>query len=127
MALVDHQHDLHFLVDVQQSLHEERVRDLVLLSLVVLETRTVVECHLLNHNFGGDGSLRVLFVADFDSGLFHRVEDGFQSVESDHQLRPCQERHDGALAHTRVSDHDHRLVVLFVDWNRLHPCVDEFL
>lgn len=53
MALVDDQHQLHLLVDVQQSLHEERVRDLVLLSLVVFESWAIVKGHVLDDYLSG--------------------------------------------------------------------------
>ena len=43
VGLVDHDDDLDLGVDVEQALHEEAVRDLVLFSLVVLEAGTVVE------------------------------------------------------------------------------------
>ena len=127
VALVNHQHDLHLLVDVEQTLHKERVRYLVLLALVVLEAGTVVEGHFLDDDLGGDGGLGVLFVADLYSRLFGGVESGLESVEAHDQLRATEEAHDGTLADARVADHDNGLHILPVDGDRLHAGVDELL
>lgn len=54
MTLIDDQHYLYLLVNIEQSLHKEGVRDFVFLSFVVLESRTVIERHVLDHNFSGD-------------------------------------------------------------------------
>ena len=124
MTFVHNQHDLDFGIDVKQSLYEERVRDLILLTFVVLEARTVVESHLLNDYFGGDGGLGVLLVANFDAILFDSVESGFESVEADDEFRTTEEGHDGTLADTSITDHNDCFLVLSVDWNRLHACVD---
>lgn len=127
MALINNQHNLHLLVDVEQPLHKEGVGDLELLSLVVLETWAVVECHFLDHYLCGDRSLRVLIVPDLNPGLLHRVQDGLQPVKTHNQLRTRHEGHDGALADTGIADHDDRLVVLLVEGDGLHALVDECL
>ena len=44
VRFVDHDDDLHLGVDIEQPLNEEGVGDLVLLALVVLETRAIVKC-----------------------------------------------------------------------------------
>ena len=127
VAFVDYEHDLDLLVDVEQSLDEEGVRDLVLLALVVLEAGAVVEGHALDDNLGGDGGLGVLLVADLDARLLRGVENGLESVETHHELGARQEGHDGALADSSIADHDDGLGVLLVDWNRLDTSVDEGL
>jgi uncharacterized protein YjgD (DUF1641 family) len=48
MTLIDDENDLDLLVDIQQSLNKEGVGDLVLLSLIILESRAVVECHIFD-------------------------------------------------------------------------------
>ena len=127
VTFVHDQYDFDLLVDIEQSLHEEGVGDLVLLSLVVLEARTVVEGHLLDDDFGGNRGLRVLLVTDFDARFLHCVEDGLESIESHDQLRASQEGHDGALADTSVSNHDNSFRVFSVDGNSFDACVDESL
>ena len=44
VRFINHDDDLDLGVDIQQSLHEEGVGDLVLLALVVLESRAIVKC-----------------------------------------------------------------------------------
>ena len=47
MCLVNYQDKLDLLIDVEKSLDEKRVGDLVLLSLVIFKPRTIVESHVL--------------------------------------------------------------------------------
>ena len=54
VGFVHNQNYLHPLVNIQQSLNEKRVRYFVLLPLVVLESRAVVEGHLVYDNFCGN-------------------------------------------------------------------------
>lgn len=79
MALVDDQNYLYFVVDIQEPLHKERVRYLILLSFVVFEARAVVEGHLLDHYFGRDRSLWKFLVSNFDFGGVGVVENWFEA------------------------------------------------
>ena len=88
MGLVDHEHDLYFGVDVQESLHEEGVRDFVLLALVVLESGTVIEGQVFNDDFVGDGGFGVLLVSDFDGVAVGAVEDWLEPVVADEEFSP---------------------------------------
>ena len=54
MSLIDNQDELHLLIDIQQSLNEERVRYLVLLTFVIFEPWAVIKGHVFNNNLGRD-------------------------------------------------------------------------
>ena len=124
MALVDDEHQLDLLVDVQQALHEEGVGDLVLLPLVVLEARTVVKCHVLNHHLRRHRCLRILLVTYFYLRRASVVQSWLETLVPHHQVAARKERHDGALAHSGIADHQHALGSLLVDGNSLQTVFD---
>ena len=109
MRLVYHQNHLHLWIYVEKTLHKEGVRDLVLLTLVILESRTIVKCQVIDHQFVGNWSLGVLLVTYFDWGT-GTVKDGFQSLVTDNHFLTSQEGKDGGLSDTSVSDNDDGLV-----------------
>lgn len=77
MTLIDDEDKLYLLVNIEQPLNKEGVRDLVLLSFVILESRAVIERHVLDHNFCGNWCLWVFLMTDFDLGVSCIVESWF--------------------------------------------------
>ena len=55
MGFINDQHNFDMLIDIKQTLYEERVRNLIFFAFVVFEAWAVIEGHLIDDNLGGNG------------------------------------------------------------------------
>ena len=77
MAFIDDENNLYFLVNIEETLNEERVRNLVLLSFVILESWAIIEGHILDNYLRGDGCFWIFLMPDFDFGISLIIKGGF--------------------------------------------------
>ena len=125
MRLIDHQHYLYLRIDIQQSLHEEAVRYLILLAFVVFEPRAVIKRQVFDYHLIRHRSLGVFLVPNFDD-IVGTVKDGLEAVVADSHLGAGEEGHDGTFADSGVSDDDDGLVAVGVLGDARDAVFDHF-
>ncbi len=81
MTFINNQNYLNILIDIQQPLNKERIRNFIFLAFVIFEPWTIIESHALDDSFSRNRCLRILLVPNFNfTRIVGIIEARFKSI-----------------------------------------------